>query len=443
MNYKLIKNFKQTGKLLSTAFGVSACLLFSQFNVMASDLQKVTIEIPTELKILSVNTNATTLEQLFSEIGVVLSEKDTTSVPLSESVKNIDTVKVYRGFNFKVTIDEEVVIESASIGTTVGDLINELSSTYEKQFYSNNVYSDVLSENSQLVLVSDTTLLEDGQINFFQDETIQFATVEVEDDTIPLGEKFVMTKGETGVKRIIYSAEILEGDVISKTPTSIELVSMPVEEVVGIGTGTVSSIDEEKWQQILEERQDKLEKAELLAVLEEKENEIKTENSSENTSGNTSEDSLDNSEIVDNLITNSENSQLIVTSGNVISTHNSSLQTTEIFQEVTKDENGNVLTILGYDVDIAESHDMNATAYTCNGYTGYTASGTIAKVGVVAVDPEFIPLGTKLYIEGYGYAIAEDTGAAIQENKIDLYFNSEEECYQFGVREVVVHILAE
>lgn len=78
---------------------------------------------------------------------------------------------------------------------------------------------------------------------------------------------------------------------------------------------------------------------------------------------------------------------------------------------------------------------------------GITASGTRAKVGTVAVDPRVIPLGTKMYIESvdgsyvYGYCTAEDTGGAIKGNKVDLFYNTTAECYQFGRRAVRVYIL--
>lgn len=82
---------------------------------------------------------------------------------------------------------------------------------------------------------------------------------------------------------------------------------------------------------------------------------------------------------------------------------------------------------------------MEATAYTATG--NLTASGTRARVGAVAVDPNVIPLGTRLYIEGYGYATAEDTGGAIKGNIIDLYMNSNSEVYNWGRRPVKVTIL--
>ena len=90
---------------------------------------------------------------------------------------------------------------------------------------------------------------------------------------------------------------------------------------------------------------------------------------------------------------------------------------------------------------------MSASAYdpgprSCGKYaTGRTACGMKAGYGVVAVDTRVIPFGTKLYIEGYGYAIAGDRGRAIKGNRIDLGFNTYREAIRFGRRSVIVHIL--
>lgn len=88
---------------------------------------------------------------------------------------------------------------------------------------------------------------------------------------------------------------------------------------------------------------------------------------------------------------------------------------------------------------------MEASAYSAKqaGLSNYTRSGDLAVYGVVAVDPNVIPLGTWLYIEGYGKALASDTGGAIKGNKIDLCYNSVEECFTFGRRDVKVYVLAE
>lgn len=82
--------------------------------------------------------------------------------------------------------------------------------------------------------------------------------------------------------------------------------------------------------------------------------------------------------------------------------------------------------------------DMEATAY-CN--YGYTATGLRAKPGVVAVDPRVIPLGTRLYVEGYGMAVAEDTGGSIVGKRIDLYYTNYNDAVNYGRRYVRVYIV--
>jgi len=85
---------------------------------------------------------------------------------------------------------------------------------------------------------------------------------------------------------------------------------------------------------------------------------------------------------------------------------------------------------------------MVATAYTaaCGGCSGITASGRPAGHGIVAVDPQYIPLGTRLYIPGYGHALAGDTGSAIRGNRIDLGFESNRDALKFGRRPIVVYV---
>lgn len=90
---------------------------------------------------------------------------------------------------------------------------------------------------------------------------------------------------------------------------------------------------------------------------------------------------------------------------------------------------------------------MSATAYYPGpedlgpGATGYAASGIKAHYGVVAVDRTVIPLGTMLYIEDYGYAVAGDVGGAIKGNKIDLCFDEYAAAVRFGRQTVTVYVL--
>lgn len=90
-------------------------------------------------------------------------------------------------------------------------------------------------------------------------------------------------------------------------------------------------------------------------------------------------------------------------------------------------------------------YSMVATAYTADSAqaypTGRTATGIPARYGVVAVDPRVIPLGAHLFIEGYGAAIAADTGGAIIGNRIDLCMDSYERAITWGRQPVRVYVL--
>ncbi|CEH31308.1 3D domain-containing protein [Aneurinibacillus migulanus] len=84
--------------------------------------------------------------------------------------------------------------------------------------------------------------------------------------------------------------------------------------------------------------------------------------------------------------------------------------------------------------------------FTANasGYTGpgKTKSGTKVRPGVAAVDPDYIPLGTVLWVEGYGECRAEDIGGAIKGNAIDLAFSTKKEALDWGRKDVQVKVIS-
>ena len=128
-----------------------------------------------------------------------------------------------------------------------------------------------------------------------------------------------------------------------------------------------------------------------------------------------------------------------ITSGNnQISEYEASiLEENSISNLATESANGSVTNNLG-------TYTMTATAYTGGGLTAMGIKPVRDPNGLstVSVDPNVIPLGSKVYIDGYGYAIASDTGGAIKGNKIDLYMNSLQDCYAFGRQSVTVSIVA-
>lgn len=90
---------------------------------------------------------------------------------------------------------------------------------------------------------------------------------------------------------------------------------------------------------------------------------------------------------------------------------------------------------------------VSATAYTayCAGCSGTTATGQNLRANpnqkVIAVDPRVIPLGSKVWVEGYGTAIAGDTGGAIKGNKIDVFIPSQSAALQWGRKNITIKVL--
>ena len=92
----------------------------------------------------------------------------------------------------------------------------------------------------------------------------------------------------------------------------------------------------------------------------------------------------------------------------------------------------------------------NSPSYTKTdaGCDDYTSTGTLARYGAIAVDPSVIPYGTRMYIVSndgayvYGIATGEDCGGAIGGARVDLYYDTTEECFAFGRRDCTIYFLA-
>ncbi|TYU60402.1 G5 and 3D domain-containing protein [Listeria monocytogenes] len=89
-----------------------------------------------------------------------------------------------------------------------------------------------------------------------------------------------------------------------------------------------------------------------------------------------------------------------------------------------------------------KTYRMESTAYSGGGITAYGINlSANPGLKVIAVDPRVIPLGSKVWVEGYGEAIAGDTGGVIKGNIVDVYFPNESQCYSWGRRMVTVKVL--
>lgn len=96
-------------------------------------------------------------------------------------------------------------------------------------------------------------------------------------------------------------------------------------------------------------------------------------------------------------------------------------------------------------VDLSNARIVTVNAYAYSpqdpGMGSHTASGTLLRRGVIAVDPNYIPIGTRVYIPDYGEAVAEDIGWSIQGNTIDIAFDTHQEAINFGRQVIEIYIL--
>lgn len=93
------------------------------------------------------------------------------------------------------------------------------------------------------------------------------------------------------------------------------------------------------------------------------------------------------------------------------------------------------------DIETILLFEVTGYSHSCGNGDGVTATGTVPRPGVISVDPRVIPLGTELWIDGYGYGRAEDTGGVIKGHKLDLFFETEDEAWAWGRRMVRVEVI--
>nr|WP_214838185.1 3D domain-containing protein [Exiguobacterium sp. s36] len=223
----------------------------------------------------------------------------------------------------------------------------------------------------------------------YENRLIPFEIVREEDDTLALGETEVVQVGVPGLERTRYALTVENGTITNRTETSVETLRTVRPQIIKLGTRIVA---EPEANQETEQEQEETATTEPSSPFRE-EAEIKIEETPR------AEDVLD--------FTSAK--QLLV---------EATAYTNNAEDTITFD--GRVLTRSGYDV-----------------------TDTILYEGmrIIAVDPAIIPLGTRVYVEGFGMAIALDTGSAIKGNKIDVMMDSKEEAVTFGRQPLTIWVI--
>lgn len=336
-------------------------------------------------RVLIHTTYATDPENVLDEAGLELDMDDTyttqTGLGMSEiTIQRMQTVSIVYGGKTLVV---------STYGETVESLLNRLDLTLSE--------NDVLSATLR-------TKTYDGMIltisrNYTVEETyttsIPHNTVYCYDPSLGDGEEVVLTQGKDGQIQCTASVRYADGVEVSRTVLSQTVISQSVDALIAIGT--------------------KLDKP----VADQPEP-VPTEPAATQPSATEPE-----VPVVETTPEAPAAPSAPVIGDGIITT-----------------PDGEVLTYTG-------QLQVKATAYTNTdpGCTIWTATGTLCRVGAIAVDPTVIPYGTRMYIVSndgqyiYGIAVAEDCGSAIKGNRIDLYFDTDAECWKFGVRNCTVYFL--
>ena len=345
-------------------------------------------------------TSASDPAEVLDEAGLTLGDDDTFTTQGGDGVAEITVRR-----NLSVYIDNcgDLLNVDASRGT-VADLLDRLSITLDEK---TTVSVSLDAELYDGMEISITRTVHTTEV---YTKAIPYETTYYKDDTLPLGTQVVISEGKNGETICTADVTYRNGIQISRNVIKQILSRQATPRIVAIGTGDpVDSIDFSQF--IFSDDEDSYEYIPEEESAPEEEYVPEDEYIPEDKpSGGDSED---------------DDPSYPVIGGNTITT-----------------ASGEVLTY---------THTMvvEATAYTKTdaGCDDWTAIGTLARYGAIAVDPSVIPYGTRMYIVStdgqviYGYATAEDCGGAINGTRVDLYYDTYEECIQFGRRDCIIYFL--
>ena len=293
------------------------------------------------------NTHADTVAAALREMGVEVGEHDKMQAP-GALENGVAEIYITRGGD--VTIHADGKSSTLYAGNeTVESALRRAGVTWTEEDVIEPALSEAVTAGMDIKVT---------RVRAYRTERlveVPYQQVTRQSETLAQGKRSVVTAGVPGQKKQVYGVKVVDGEVVSETLLSEQVVKEPVNEVINVGT-----------------------RATTLAAM-----------SSTSRGG---------------MIANLRYSKVL---------------------------------------------DVEATAYSTEKFKGkYTATGVRARVGLIATDPNVIPMGTRMFITSadgkswvYGYAVAADKGSAIKGLKIDLFFDTHKEACQFGRRKAKVYIL--
>ncbi|WP_172373725.1 G5 and 3D domain-containing protein [Sporosarcina jiandibaonis] len=368
-----------------------------------------------------IKTHASTVGKLLSESELVFSEHDRVSPSIESPIENGSLIKWEQAKKVAIQVDNKEDIYIWTTEKTVGNVLEE---------------ADIeLSEFDKVSPSLDAQLNESSSISV--EKAYDFTLIDGKDK-----KKYWSTS--TTVADFLKSEDIqlnefdrLEGnnkDDIIRPGSTVEIVR--VEKVTDVVEESADfAVETRNDQSMLKGREKVVQEGEKGKIA--REFEVVMENGKEVSRKMTSEKTL--KEPVKKVV--AVGTKVIVASAapTVKSSNSKTKSSTSSSVGVSRSKSAAPSS--------SKEFYVSATAYTayCNGCSGITATGINLKnnpnLKVIAVDPSVIPLGSKVWVEGYGHAIAGDTGGAIKGKKIDLHFPTKESAYKFGRKQVKIKII--
>lgn len=367
------------------------CIIFL---MSQTALAKSTYLINDGGRILLHSTYATDPATILNEVGLPLGEEDTYT---TQEGSDFLEIRVQRK-QLVTVLHNGRTIYVTTYGESVGSLLSRLNLILEADDVL-SVPHDTDTYDGMVLTISKTNKMEETYT-----VAIPYETVYCYDASLPEGEEVILTAGVDGQLLCTAIVNYVDGKEVSRTVLSEDVIRQPVNAVVAIGT----YVDKPEQVPMPTEPKPTQPKPTQPAATQPKPTEPAP-------------------------------TQPKPTQPNVPSLPQGLGMPTE--------GDGFITTSTGEVLKIKGKMTVKATAYSCDGKPGITYSGTPARVGAVAVDPSVIPLGTKMYVVSndgayiYGTCTAEDTGGAIKGKMLDLYFNTTDECWIFGIRNCTVYFL--
>ncbi|WP_077623886.1 G5 and 3D domain-containing protein [Sediminibacillus massiliensis] len=421
-NSKLLSAFRT--KLIM--YVVSIAAVFALGGMVTYQVTKAQVTVSQEGKVTTVRTHADTVEEVLKELNIQVDEHDELSHDLKEDLTSGMNIKHTKAVEISVITDGEENTYFTTAGT-VGEFLkeNEIVLNEHDEFSHENTDSITAGDALEIKRAFQVTLDDGGEES-----------------------KIWTTAGGT-VKELLNEQNIKLGELDRVNVESDEEVSKDKDIVITRVEKVTDVMEESIDFSVVKKEDDSLEKGkeEVVSPGEEgvlvKHYEVTMENGKE----------VDRKLVKEEVEKESE--QRIVAVGTKVNkpapvktvSVSTSKADSSNSSNSSESPNSGADTVSRGDADSSKSYYMHATAYSaqCSGCSGITATGINLKSNpnakVIAVDPNVIPLGSKVWVEGYGTAIAGDTGGAIHGNKIDVHMPSSSAAKSFGSKKVQVKVL--